>query len=212
MSTSEHDYPRPSLTVDIVVLRFVRRTLKVLLIERKSDPFQGRFALPGGFVDEHEAPIDAAKRELLEETHVAGLPLVDIGTFGQAGRDPRGWVVSTAFMGFVPSNIEAHAGDDAASVEWHPLSNLPPMAFDHADILLTAQERLKELSVTSTLALTLLGDSFRTAEARQLYSQIWNVPIEPRRFKAWLRRRQAVERVGPGRFQAQSELSLDCLK
>ena len=212
MTKSDTDYPRPSLTVDIVVLKFIRQTLKVLLIQRKSEPFAGRFALPGGFVDEGEAPIDAARRELTEETLVSGLPLVEIGVFGAPGRDPRGWVVSNAYLGFVSSDVEAQAGDDAASVGWHALSAPPEMAFDHGKILSAAQRRLKELSITSTMVFSLLGNRFRTAEARHLYNQIWSTQIDPRRFKAWLRRRQAVERVGPARFKAKPSLADDWLR
>lgn len=135
-------YPRPALTVDVVLAtRGVKP--KVLLIRRKADPFAGTWALPGGFVDEGERLIDAARRELTEETGATAEDLEQLYTAGDPGRDPRGWTVSVVFLGRV-RRAKATAGDDAAAVGWFPLDDLPPTAFDHAMILDRARVRLRD--------------------------------------------------------------------
>jgi 8-oxo-dGTP diphosphatase len=202
---------RPMFTVDVVALRY-RGRLEVLLIQRRNPPFEGRWALPGGFVDAGEAPEHAAARELQEETGVTGLDLVPVGVFGQPGRDPRGWTVSAAYLAFAPADTRAAAGDDAADARWHPLADLPPLAFDHADILAAARQRLVEIAQVDTRALTLLTAPFRTKQARLLYAEILGEPVRPAPFKAWLRRRQAVERVGPARFRPTEGLTPDWLR
>jgi 8-oxo-dGTP diphosphatase len=137
-----YDYPRPALTVDVVLATRDARP-RVLLIRRKSDPFAGSWALPGGFVDEGERLIDAARRELEEETGVEVEELEPLYTAGDPGRDPRGWTVSVVFLGRV-KRPKAKAGDDAAAVGWFPLDAPPPMAFDHAMLLERARARLRD--------------------------------------------------------------------
>lgn len=210
--THTYDFPRPSLTVDVAVYRWRGGHLEVLLIERGHDPFAGRWALPGGFVDAQEAPRDAARRELTEETGVAVDALVPVDVFGEPGRDPRGWVVSAAFLALAPPTIEAVAGDDARTVRWFQVDALPEMAFDHARILAATRDRLRGLVDTGTLPLSLLPPTFRTRQARHLYSQILGEPIKPTAFKAWLRRREAVKRVGPARFERSEGLRPDWLR
>lgn len=131
-------YPRPALTVDIVLFRTSPQGHEVLLIQRKYPPFAGQWALPGGFVDEGETLEQAAHRELLEETNLSDITLSQMGAFGDPGRDPRGWTVSVAFTGFCDQGCFARAGDDAAHVKWHPVTALPPMAFDHHHIIQVA--------------------------------------------------------------------------
>lgn len=137
-------YPAPYLTADVVLLSEGR---DVLLIRRKGHPFLGCLALPGGFVNPDESARTAAARELFEETNVtvSSDALVEIGLFSEPGRDPRGWVVSDAFLCCVDKNaVSFRAGDDAASAAWTPIERrgetlvLPDgerLAFDHADIL-----------------------------------------------------------------------------
>jgi 8-oxo-dGTP diphosphatase len=141
-----YDYPRPALTVDIVVV--TRETCqKVLLIRRQNEPFAGSWALPGGFVDENERLSDAVRRELREETGVVVSEVEQLYTSGDPGRDPRGWTVSVVYLAHVnPNEVEARAGDDAASLEWHPLDELPVLAFDHAKLLARARARVMERS------------------------------------------------------------------
>jgi 8-oxo-dGTP diphosphatase len=119
---------------------------RVLLIRRKNQPFEGRWALPGGFVDPHEPLEDAARRELWEETNVEPARLEQLHTFGAPGRDPRGWTVSVAYLAILEEGaaqaLQPQAGDDAAEVGWFDLCDPPPLAFDHADILACAREKL----------------------------------------------------------------------
>lgn len=130
-----YEYPRPAVTVDLVLLTREARP-RVLLIRRKREPFAGAWALPGGFVDENERLEDAARRELIEETGVDVTHLRQLRAFGDPGRDPRGWTISIAFLAEVdPTQLRPVAADDAADVAWHDVSSLPNLAFDHAAIL-----------------------------------------------------------------------------
>jgi 8-oxo-dGTP diphosphatase len=130
-----YDHPRPTLTVDVIVLTG-ESPPRVLLIRRRDDPFAGAWALPGGYVN-HEEPLEAAaRRELREETSLEVDELEQLQAFGDPGRDPRGWTVSVAFVTRVDAGqVSPRAGDDAAAVAWHPLERLPPLAFDHDKIL-----------------------------------------------------------------------------
>jgi 8-oxo-dGTP diphosphatase len=133
-----YEYPRPALTVDLVLITSEPRP-RVLLIRRKDDPFAGAWAFPGGFVNENEPLEMAARRELKEETGVEVAELSQLGTFGDPGRDPRGWTVTVAFVGRVDAaKLSPVADDDAAEVGWHFVDSPPQLAFDHAKILASA--------------------------------------------------------------------------
>lgn len=139
-----YSHPRPALTADAVVLRTRESSVQtqrreVLLIQRGRPPFVGHWALPGGFVNQGEFPKEAARRELYEETGLLAEALTQVGAFGDPGRDPRGWVVSIAYI-VKPreAGYEAIAGDDAADAQWWPVDQLPPLAFDHAEIVAAA--------------------------------------------------------------------------
>lgn len=129
-----YEYPRPMLTADCVVSR---PNGEVLLIRRGNDPFKGFWALPGGFMEMDETLEQCAVRELQEETglqvDVSDLRL--LGVFSAPGRDPRGRTVTAAYAVQLSADTAAIAGDDAAEVRWWPCSALPPLAFDHAEIL-----------------------------------------------------------------------------
>ena len=133
-----YPYPRPALTVDTIVLKTIADTPHILLIQRKHPPYAQHWALPGGFVEAEEPLETAARRELREETALHGMPLQQLTTVGTPGRDPRGWTVSVVFWGWLEdATSHARAGDDAANATWWPLNALPPLAFDHGDILAT---------------------------------------------------------------------------
>lgn len=140
-----YDYPKPNLTVDCVIFGKSddSEELKVLLIQRKHEPFQDKWAFPGGFVDENEAIDKAALRELKEETKVENVEVTQFHTFGNPGRDPRGWTVSVAHYAIVNiAECQIEAADDAKNADWFPLSSLPKLAFDHDKILEKAKEVL----------------------------------------------------------------------
>lgn len=141
----QYDYARPALTVDAVLV--TREAIpRVLLIQRKHDPFAGAWALPGGFVEEGEPLRTAALRELQEETGLVIDDLEQLYTAGDPGRDPRGWTVSVVFLARVDASaLKPVAADDAAAVAWHRLDRLPKaLAFDHGMILERARVRLKD--------------------------------------------------------------------
>ena len=145
MSQSER-YEKPALTVDIVLVASADGQHRVLLIRRKHPPFEGRWALPGGFADPHEPLEDAARRELWEETGTRPAHLEQLHTFGAPGRDPRGWTVSVAYLAVLKEGeaggLKPQAGDDAAEVRWFDLLAPPSLAFDHADMLAHARKAL----------------------------------------------------------------------
>jgi 8-oxo-dGTP diphosphatase len=139
-----YDFPRPSVTVDIFEVTKERRP-RVLLIQRKRPPFEGAWALPGGFIDMDETLEASARRELEEETGIAVGKLAQIGVFGDPGRDPRGRTISVVYLARVKANqVKAHAADDAAAAEWFPLARPPKLAFDHREILACARAHLRK--------------------------------------------------------------------
>ncbi|MEK6303867.1 MAG: NUDIX hydrolase [Acidobacteriota bacterium] len=137
-----YDHPRPAVTVDIVLFTRLKRAERVLLIQRKREPFKGLWAFPGGFVDDNESLEAAASRELFEETGLDGIELEQIGAFGDPGRDPRGHTVSVVFAALLEDQPEPAAADDAEDARWHSVSRHPPLAFDHNRILRAARERI----------------------------------------------------------------------
>lgn len=139
-----YHYPRPALTADCVLFSFKGNYGYVLLIERKNPPYAGHWAFPGGFVEEGESAEEAARRELREETGLYVDTLSQFHTFSRPGRDPRGWTVSVAFVAVVDCELLLPiGGDDASNAQWFSLDKVPPLAFDHAEIL---QKALEEVS------------------------------------------------------------------
>lgn len=131
-----------SVTVDAVVLYEEADTHKVLLVKRKNDPFQNKWAIPGGFLEESEVPEIGAKRELEEETSLKIEKLWQIGAFGDPGRDPRGRIISIAFVGKAASMDAVKGGDDAGDARWFDVQDLPELAFDHKKIITAAMDML----------------------------------------------------------------------
>lgn len=128
------------VTVDIAVFRTVDNQLEILLIQRKNEPFKNQYALPGGFVDADESIEQAAIRELEEETSVKVSKIKQFGAYGNPNRDPRGYMVSIAYLTKVSPDTQVKAADDAKNVKWFKLNNLPELAFDHKEIIKDAVE------------------------------------------------------------------------
>jgi 8-oxo-dGTP diphosphatase len=142
--TYVYEYPRPSVTVDNVIVTRDQEP-RVLLIRRRDEPFAGCWALPGGFVEVDEPLDTAAQRELFEETGVKSTNLVQLHTFGNPKRDPRGWTISVAYLAQVDADqVKPCAADDAVEVGWFSLEQPPPLAFDHKEILSVARNYLKD--------------------------------------------------------------------
>ena len=132
------------VTVDAVIFKLDRGKPRVLLIQRGNEPFKGQWAVPGGFVDMDEDLLDAAKRELQEETSLTNIELEQFHTFGKPGRDPRGRNITICFFGIANPTQHAKAGDDAAKAKWFDIENLPAnLAFDHDEVLKIAITKLK---------------------------------------------------------------------
>ncbi len=126
------------LTVDVVVLAGAETSLRVLLIQRGNPPFRGSWALPGGFVEEGEQVVEAAPRELAEETGLRVGDLRLLGVYDTPGRDPRGWTVSVVYLARVPGEAAVVGADDASDARWFGADDLPELAFDHALVLADA--------------------------------------------------------------------------
>ncbi len=188
-----YDYPRPALTVDCVVFGFTaKEQLKVLLIQRGLPPFEGQWALPGGFVMMDESLEEAARRELMEETGVKNLFLEQLYSFGAVNRDPRDRVVSVAYYALISlQNHPTQAATDAQAVEWfpilavgdNPLSQLPDLAFDHQQILMTALQRLRNKIRYEPIGFELLPPKFTLTQLQQLYEAILGQPLDKRNFR-----------------------------
>jgi 8-oxo-dGTP diphosphatase len=175
-----------AVTVDLVVLTVRRAELCALLVRRGVPPYQGRWALPGGFVNPDEDLPDAAVRELAEETGLrdpAG-HLEQLATYGRPGRDPRGRVVTVAYLALLPDLPTPVAGTDAAAADWVPLSAAHPdrLAFDHDRILADGVERARAKLEYTALAAAFCPEEFTIAQLREVYEVVWGRRLDPRNF------------------------------
>jgi len=142
--TYVYEWPRAMVTADAAVFAFFEGKTRLLLVQRKHPPYQGHWALPGGFIEMDEDLHDAAARELAEETGLRGVRLEQLRTFGRPGRDPRGRVITVVYTGVAEKGFESvKAADDAADVNWFDVDNLPEMAFDHDEIARCAIDNIK---------------------------------------------------------------------
>ena len=178
------DYKQPSVTVDVIIFTIIDSDLKVLLVKRKNPPFEGRWAIPGGFVRFDENLEDAAKRELSEETNVKNIYLEQLYTFGEVARDPRGRVITVAYFALASAkDMQIQAASDASDVKWHSVYSLPELAFDHATILDYALQRLRYKLEYSTVCFQLLPKKFTLTELQSAYEIIFNKKLDKRNFR-----------------------------
>lgn len=179
-----YKHPRPALTVDCVVFGFDEEDLKVLLIQRKFEPFKQRWALPGGFVQLDESLEEAARRELQEETSVTDVFLEQLYTFGAVDRDPRERVVTVAYYALVKLlDHRAQAASDAREADWFPVSSLPRLAFDHDRILQVALDRLQGKVRYQPIGFELLPRKFTLRQLQHLYETILGRSLDKRNFR-----------------------------
>ncbi|GLZ35105.1 NUDIX hydrolase [Lentzea sp. NBRC 105346] len=181
--------PAVLLAVDLVILTLRAGELHVLLVERGVEPYLGRRALPGGFLNNAEEDIlAAAHRELREEADLDGtsLYLEQLGAYGTPGRDPRGRVVSIAYLAIAPGLPEPVAGTDASGASWQPVDAVIAgrlrLAFDHDQIVADGVERARAKLEHTSLATAFCGDTFTIAELQQVYEAVWGVGLDPRNF------------------------------
>lgn len=179
-----YKYPRAALTVDCVVFGFDGEALKVLLIRRGLEPFKDQWALPGGFVNPDETVDAAALRELQEETGLRDLYIEQLYTFGAVDRDPRERVISVAYFALVRRADHFPEGaDDAAEAAWFEVRKVPRLAFDHAEILKMALERLRGKIRWQPVGFELLPQKFTLTQLQEIYEAILGHPLDKRNFR-----------------------------
>jgi len=182
-----YEYPHPAVAVDVVVFTIRENQLSVLLIQRATAPHKGKWALPGKFLDSTEDLDKAAIRALRQETGVSDVFLEQLYTFGKPKRDPRERVISVAYYALVPSdNLVVQATSDADAVVWHNLQSLPTLAFDHANIIAMAHQRLVSKLDYSTLAFQFLPESFTLQELQDIYQLLYQEELDKRNFRKWI--------------------------
>lgn len=157
--------------------------LSTLLIKRKTSPFKGQWALPGGFVKKNEALDKAALRELKEETSLSNVYLEQLYTFGDPGRDPRGRVVTVSYLGLLDNLPAVKGGTDAIDAKWFPITELPDLAFDHKKILDYSLARLRNKIEYTTIGFKLLPQKFTFSELQNVYECILGDEIDKRNFR-----------------------------
>lgn len=196
----EYDYPRPMVTVDTIVFTLNNNDLQVLLVRRKNRPFEGQWAIPGGFVDMDETLEAAARRELQEETGLVDLPLEQLYTFGDPGRDPRGRNITVSYFGVVRAgDVRPEAADDATDAGWWSIYHLPPLAFDHDKILHYALTRLRAKLEYTALGLRLLPSEFTLTELQTAYEIVLGTRLDKRNFRRKVLRSDVIEPAGDHR-------------
>jgi 8-oxo-dGTP diphosphatase len=192
-----YEYPHPAVTVDIVIFTIRDGRLKLLLIRRAGEPYRGKWALPGGFVEMDEDLEQAARRELEEETGVSGVYLEQLYTFGRPDRDPRERVITIAYYALIPSDkLQLRAATDAEAVGWFGMEELPPLAFDHSEIFAMAHQRLVAKLEYSTIAVQFLSEEFTLSELQAVYETIQQAPLDKRNFRKWVLALEQIEETG----------------
>lgn len=176
-----YKYPHPAVTTDCVIFGFDGTKLKVLLIERGIEPYKGRWAFPGGFLNMEENAEHGALRELQEETGLTGAYIKQFHTFSEPSRDPRERVISIAYYALVRIQ-DVKGGDDAAKAQWFALDEVPQLAFDHDQILRKAQQELRCQIHFEPIGFELLPEQFTMKCLQQLYEAILDVKFDRRNF------------------------------
>jgi 8-oxo-dGTP diphosphatase len=179
------EFPIFYVTADVVALTIRDERLCALVVRRGESPYKGRWALPGGFVRPDEDLPDAAARELFEETGVRTDALEQLATYGSPKRDPRGRIVSVAYLAVIPWAPEAQAGSDAADAEWRAVDSLlapRQLAFDHTTILTDGVERARSKLEYTNLATSFVPEEFTITELRDVYDVIWGSDLDAGNF------------------------------
>ena len=182
-----YKYPHPAVTTDCVIFGFDGEKLKVLLIERGITPYKGHWAFPGGFLNPNETAEEGARRELREETGLDSAHIEQLHTYSTPDRDPRERVITSAYIALVRIQ-DVRGGDDAADAGWFPVENVPPLAFDHAEILRDALRRLRERIYFYPLGYELLPEKFTLKELQTLYEAVLGVQFDRRNFAKKMQR------------------------
>jgi 8-oxo-dGTP diphosphatase len=186
------------VTVDVALFAYRNDDLQVLLIRRKKWPYQGYWAIPGGFIQMGESLEQSALRELREETGVDDVYLEQLYTFGDPARDPRTRVISVAYFALLGADQarQVQAGDDAAEARWCSVADLPPLAFDHDRILRYAHQRLRWKLEYTALGFLLLPDTFTLGELQAVYEAVLRERLDKRNFRRKILAAGVLEETG----------------
>lgn len=176
-----YKYPHPAVSTDCVIFGFDGSELQVLLIERGIEPFKGKWAFPGGFLNMDETAGEGALRELKEETGLENAYIEQFNTYSDPGRDPRERVITIAHYALVRIQ-EVKGGDDAAKAQWFPIDEVPQLAFDHDKILRDAMRKLRERIHFEPIGFELLPEKFTMRDLQILYESILGVKFDRRNF------------------------------
>ncbi len=188
---------RPAVTVDVVIFSLFEGALRALLVKRKSPPFAGQWAIPGGFVHLNESLEDAAARKLAEETGVTDVYSEQLFTFGDIGRDPRTRVITVAYFALIPyTAIEHHPGKHESATEWFKFDAMPELAFDHAEIVDYAHQRLRYKLEYTAVGFQLLPDEFTLTQLQRAYEIVLNEPLDKRNFRRKILVADIIEETG----------------
>jgi len=190
-----YKYPHPSVTTDCVIFGFDGVKLKVLLVERGMAPYKGRWAFPGGFLNMDESAEEGALRELKEETGLEGAYIRQFYTFSAPQRDPRERVITIAYYALVRMQ-EVKGGDDASDARWFALDEVPPLAFDHDQILRKAEKTLRQQIHFEPVGFELLPEKFTIKQLQNLYEAILDMRFDRRNFYNKMRRLGMLELTG----------------
>lgn len=177
------EFDHPYVTADVLIFSIRNGEFSLLLIRRSNDPFAGSFAIPGGFVQMNETLDEAAKRIIDQKGHQKNLYLEQLYTFGDLNRDPRGRVVSVAYIALVPEDKAVDVDDGKHLIKWFAVKDLPPLAFDHAKIVASAIERIKSKIGYSNIAANLLPNKFRLTQLQNVYEMILDKKLDKRNFR-----------------------------
>lgn len=184
------------VTVDVVIFALRDEDLQVLLVRRKNPPFEGKWAIPGGFVRHEESLEDAAARELFEETGVRDVHIEQLYTFGTINRDPRGRMVTVAYVALVPAPLALHAGTDASEAQWKSVYSLPEMAFDHEEIATYALKRLRYKLEYTAVGFRMLPKTFTLSQLQRAYETILGEKLDKRNFRRRILQAGVIEETG----------------
>ncbi|MFC6634404.1 NUDIX hydrolase [Microbulbifer taiwanensis] len=196
------DYDSPLMTVDIALFTLHESTLQILLVERGDHPHKGRWALPGGFIDlKSDTELhDTAKRKLREKTGVDVPLLEQVNTIGNARRDPRGWSVTALYMALVPHAPTAEFIETVKDARWWPIDEVRklPLAFDHAELVHLARERLKNKTAYTVLPIHVLKQPFSLTQLQQAFELLMDATLEKKSFRRRILNAEILEEVGEG--------------
>ena len=198
------DFPRPLVTVDVAIFCVIEDALQVLLVRRPpepADPFPGKWALPGGFVDvaRDQTLLDCARRKLREKTGVSTSYLEQLGSWGSADRDPRGWSATHAFFALIPGQgVTLQKGANAQDVEWADAESAARkrLAFDHSDILVAALARLRSKVEYTSLPAFLLDEPFTLPQLQRTYEIVLGRPVDKSAFRKRMLDSRFMEEAG----------------